>query len=665
MSSPSKERRLRIIANGNSGDKSRVKSQSKEKLYSNNIRKNKPNIKQSPLHNFNPNYSQADFGSKFSLLAESNENGQQIIEEYGSDQALINSPSLIYIPAKKIHHKRNISEKITSNHLNPLAYSFGKRNSNSKFNTHSQISQQTSACATLKLKEELSELKLKNEKLVHEIKLLNEKLKNSKNAIQFTEKKGDLIKGKYQEIIEAYKKEIESLRKLVKGGKFMGMGNNMNSNLNIFNNNNQITDSSKKELSNSNSNSLSSPRKAEKTFNFKLEEKLKQAKTYLISTLNIMIEIIEMFLQQKPPNTHRDSVLLKTQTENISYSIDIYDSYNNDDERRNTYIEQIQSVIISKIKFLQSIFEISLEKEISRVKNWSNLMLNKADNSNTNISLSNLSNVKFSMKKDSNKEKDLSNASSEQNQSNAFHSPKFYRNISFDSLKGDTDLKIKVFEIGKDENYSVGLNDSSSKMDPGDSFNFVINDADEGNGNFQHLNTFNDSFRNDGKKIFTPSVRSFGCNGNVIEGKENTSFTGNNYILGVNNTQEDEEVEKINITCNNTNIPINNQNNGKETNDPIVEKEITNEDIITPTLKFTSTFKKLSIDLNDEPTDFNIEQFYLNKGVKVNKPIEQPVKNEMEEQNTQDIDNINMNNPVILSPIVANNKDNNISFTDY
>ena len=227
----------------------------------------------------------------------------------------------------------------------------------------------------IKLKEELLDLKIKNEKLHSEVNLLNEKLKKFKSLFSYNEKKTEMIKKNYQDIIENIKKNNE---KLIKGSRKNSIADTKTKiqieNLNIINN-----------------------------------EKNKKVEVYLSSTLSILLEVIELFLQKQP----RDSVL-RTNNENISYSIDIYDSYVNDDEKRGTLIDQIQSIIMSKLKFLKIATGLNLEKEISKVKGWNNLIPNRENNnSNVNFSLSNISGVKFSLRNNQNntKERDLSNTS--------------------------------------------------------------------------------------------------------------------------------------------------------------------------------------------------------------------------------------------------------------
>lgn len=196
------------------------------------------------------------------------------------------------------------------------------------------------------------------------IQVLNEKLKTSRSQIQFNEKKADMIKCKYQEMIDAYKKEVDRLKK----------------NEHTYHHNAN--------------NKQKNP----------YEEKYKQVEIFLNSTLIILLEVIEMFMSQKSSYA-RDSVLRTASNVEASYSIDIYDSYNNDEEKRNTLIDQIQSIVLSKLKYLQIVLKLNLEKEINKVKSWSSLN-NKDAGNNTNLSFSNISNMKLSLKRDINKEKD-------------------------------------------------------------------------------------------------------------------------------------------------------------------------------------------------------------------------------------------------------------------
>lgn len=204
----------------------------------------------------------------------------------------------------------------------------------------------------------------------------------------------------------------------------------------------------------------------------------KEFEKILTSTLGVLLEVLELYISSRPLNTARDSVLkTNPNNENASYSIDIYEnSYNCEEERRFILIDQIQSLIISKLRFMQNYSGFNLEKEIIKVKCW-NGILNKENNS----ILSNISNNKFLLLKKEIKEKDVTYTSCKflhflifysnfnnlckflaETNSNCHNSPKF-KNFSIDSFKDGNEFKIKIFEFVRDENYSVGLNDSTLK----------------------------------------------------------------------------------------------------------------------------------------------------------------------------------------------------------
>jgi hypothetical protein len=51
---------------------------------------------------------------------------------------------------------------------------------------------------------------------------------------------------------------------------------------------------------------------------------------------------------------------------NSNISIDMYDSYNNEEEKKSNLIEQIQNVIIAKVSYIKKTFNIDFEKEIQK-----------------------------------------------------------------------------------------------------------------------------------------------------------------------------------------------------------------------------------------------------------------------------------------------------------
>lgn len=195
-----------------------------------------------------------------------------------------------------------------------------------------------------KLTEEILEFKLNNSKLRNEISILNEKIKTLKQVIVMKTDENELIKVNYTEIIEEYKKESEKARKL----------------LSEFNS---------------------------------MKETIKQQNFHLISTISIMTDLIEIFVSPRSTyalgNSHimtRQSIT--TNNENISATdIDVYYSYTNDDDRRNTLVEQIQALLVAKLNVIKKSVgtNIDVEKEIERIKSWS-LFIRNPNESEINIS---------------------------------------------------------------------------------------------------------------------------------------------------------------------------------------------------------------------------------------------------------------------------------------
>jgi hypothetical protein len=149
----------------------------------------------------------------------------------------------------------------------------------------------------------------------------------------------------------------------------------------------------------------SSNKDFEEEKNSGFEKKFKQSEIFLTSTISVLLNIIEIFISQRS-HTHKDSILKTMSNHDVSGSsfekFEIYDSYNVDDDKRSILIEQIQQIILSKLKFLQSILGLNLEKEIARVNLWVGNMANNNLNNISNMSL-NLSNMK-TFKKENTKE---------------------------------------------------------------------------------------------------------------------------------------------------------------------------------------------------------------------------------------------------------------------
>jgi len=182
------------------------------------------------------------------------------------------------------------------------------------------------------------------------------------------------------------------------------ISDNKNEKLKIFSRLNSMNESNKRyriisyenvNNNNNNNNNISLT---------KLKTKLKQKYNILFrSTLTSLIDLIEILISNKPFNTNGDSVIKANNNENISFSIDIFDPYNCEDDKRSFFIEQIINLLLTKIKYIQNNLGFNLDKEISKIKSWI-FFLNKENN---NSSIFNTSHTRMINNKNS--FKDLSN----------------------------------------------------------------------------------------------------------------------------------------------------------------------------------------------------------------------------------------------------------------
>lgn len=187
-------------------------------------------------------------------------------------------------------------------------------------------------------------------------------------------------------------------------------------------------------------------------------------------------------------------------------------------------------------------------------------------------------------------------------------------------------------------------------------------------GNFNMNIDFNPKFgnNNDSNLIFNSSVKDIpGMGSKEYNSGNNTIGLANsitNMILGDIKIAEPEYIAPISNIESNQNKEVTSStsntlvvNSGLSTNSPneiikaeneiSIDKNNLDNNNVKPNdsnlneaqLKFTSTFKKLSIDLNDEPTEFNIEEICVGGN-----------KNENKEEEEKEA-------PVILSPIVRKN----------
>ena len=193
----------------------------------------------------------------------------------------------------------------------------------------------------LKLSNDLIEYRLKNSRLINEIAILNEKIQSQNEIINIKENENKLYKEKYSSFIEDLKSD----------------------NIKLKQNNIDI-------------------KKCNDRFSYAFK-----------NLLNTFIDLIEFIIGNFSSRSRsiRSSKSCNKNITNSKYesSIDIYDSFNTDEEKKNQLLIQIKNIILIKVKYFQSIFtNQSFEKEIEKIQNLNNFSLS------SNIrSLCNMSNI--------------------------------------------------------------------------------------------------------------------------------------------------------------------------------------------------------------------------------------------------------------------------------
>lgn len=209
----------------------------------------------------------------------------------------------------------------------------------------------------VRMQEEILDMQLQNSRLHNEICILTEKANSLNQIISMKDAENDLLKTKLSDYVNEFKCEISHLNKLNTEYK-------------------------------------------------KYKTQYESITIAFKSTIQVILEIIEIFIQFKRENhiTHRSTISNKN-----DYSIDIYDSFSNigDDEKRTSIISQIQSIFITKLKHLDKVFILNLDKEIDKIQSW-NFNMN---NNNTSINnINTLSNITYILKLNNNNE--ISNSNS-------------------------------------------------------------------------------------------------------------------------------------------------------------------------------------------------------------------------------------------------------------
>jgi hypothetical protein len=108
--------------------------------------------------------------------------------------------------------------------------------------------------------------------------------------------------------------------------------------------------------------------------NLSLKENIQKYNIIVKSTITILLDILEILITQKNPLPSQNFTKSFSVTQNTvqqgdnnsNISIDMYDSYNNEEEKKSNLIEQMQNVIIAKISYIKKVFNIDFDKEIQK-----------------------------------------------------------------------------------------------------------------------------------------------------------------------------------------------------------------------------------------------------------------------------------------------------------
>ena len=382
---------------------------------------------------------------------------------------------------------KNLSKNFYSPQKNRLKFSKTK-NFLSSFSKHniSELSQTVANCDNI-----LSFIEL-NKKLKSDVEILIEKIKTLKKIQQNKNYEIELLKSKYTEAIENYKNEIEKSKEL-----------------------------------------------KEKIKKQNLITKNLQKKFKILA--NNLIEITELLLLSKTSNDKRASLFAP---ENASLSIDIYDSYNNEDEngaKRAILQEQIQALLVSKFNYFKKNLNLNLDSEIEKIKNWNSHpnFLNGRINSNSNNTEMNISNIKITAKNNDNdsfesSKKNISQDYFDMSISNQFLNLNQIPSGNFSNLSNNINININqkpqfIFtnnNFNKKQNpnnNSFGMVDGESDNIFGSNSNNNYNSNANNNINFNNNFNLNTSFNKD-NKIANYNLINYSSN---KEKRSNNEFTNN------------------------------------------------------------------------------------------------------------------------------------------
>lgn len=425
----------------------------------------------------------------------------------------------------------------TKNYLSPFSNSIANFNHNYINNSISELNKKVANCDSMLTYFQISK------KLKSEVEILTEKVKTLKKIQQTKNHEIEMLKSKYSEAIENYKSEIDNNKRLKeKIDKQNSLVKNLKKNFKILANN--------------------------------------------------LIEITELLLLSKSSAEKRASLIA---AENASLSIDIYDSYNNEDEKKSLLQEQIQSLLLEKFYYYKKQLNLDLEAEIEKIKNWnSNVNFLSWKNTNSNNNLNN-----FNFNNSNNIEMSISNikitALNKNNENESFESSS-KKNISqdyFDMSISNQFLNLNQIPSGNfgnlGSNINININQSpqfiftnnnyNSKQNPhNDSFGVIdvegenilgSNSNKNYNSNANNINNYNSNTNNNGNKNLvnysSNRERNSKCNLYNFGSKDNSNINNNNNNCNINKNKwtlifnKEEQTDINNYNWNKLNYNSNNR----------------------------------------------------------------------------------------------------------
>ena len=269
------------------------------------------------------------------------------------------------------------------------------------------------------------------------------------------------------------------------------------------------------------------------------KKKKNSLKKAISSAYDILIELVELILCQKTyKEKDKENNLTPKQSQNIS--MDIYEpSVYNEEERKALLFEHIQQILVFKINYVNKMYQLGMEKQCERVKNWNLNSINTTKDNNKDFSF--LSFSAFSNNKKRSPNVSMSNSDIGITPT---HSPKFpgrkdsysaISNLMDESTIKDFSTSIinynnnaQHFSLGGDSFFFENENLSKSKED--------IDNKEQSKG--KEVNLINTSFKD------LSLIRS-GDDQNVSFNKNLDKFTSNIEAADNDINNEDKENKEI------------------------------------------------------------------------------------------------------------------------